>query len=116
MSTLKLRAPIPVMTEENEHNPQFRRQYMAFSDLTAAQVKTLSFLAYILRGHNDMAIADREEIPVYVLHLLRSCPADIPGVRKELLVATRHIILTSVRTAFCAYLVDFIDEKVRQMI
>lgn len=41
-----------------------------------------------------------KQISSSVINLLRSCPADAVATRKELLVATRHILATDFRKGF----------------
>lgn len=81
-------------------------------DLIAAQVKTLSFLTYLLRGYaNDMApYTDR--IAASVVHLMQSCPRDALSTRKELLVATRHILATDFRSGFYRRIDSLLDDRV----
>lgn len=64
------------------------------------QVKTLSFLTYLLRGFTPLMQPYERQISASVIMLLRSCPADAVGTRKELLVATRHILATEFRKGF----------------
>ena len=47
-----------------------------------------------------------------VIQLLISCPAEAVGTRKELLVATRHILATDFRRGFFAHIDVLLDEKV----
>lgn len=64
------------------------------------QVKTLSFLTYLLRGFTPLMQPYEQQISSSVIMLLRSCPADAVATRKELLVATRHILATDFRRGF----------------
>lgn len=64
------------------------------------QVKTLSFLTYLLRGFTPLMQEYEQQISSSVIMLLRSCPADAVATRKELLVATRHILATDFRKGF----------------
>ena len=49
-------------------------------------------------GESIKPLADK--LPTIVVHLLRDTPAAAAGVRKELLVATRHLLTSEFRTAF----------------
>ena len=82
-----------------------------FVDFVAAQVKTLSFLTYLLRGQAEYVRPHKEIIPLSVVQLLVSCPHDSIAVRKELLVATRHILATDFREGFFKHVDIFLDEK-----
>lgn len=57
-----------------------RRQM--FADLMLAQIKTLSFLAYVLRGYTAYMKKYAESIPQFVLRLLRDCPSEMSAARK----------------------------------
>jgi transformation/transcription domain-associated protein len=55
---------------------------LAFSDYISAQVKTLSFLAYILRGFANMLRPYHNFIPPFIIRVLRVCPAESAAARK----------------------------------
>jgi transformation/transcription domain-associated protein len=80
--------------------PLLRTRY---SEFVACQVKTLSFLTYLLRGFQDMMRQHEDRISRSVIDLLKNCPGDAVTTRKELLVATRHILATDFRKGFYAY-------------
>jgi transformation/transcription domain-associated protein len=85
---------------------------VAYVDFVAAQVKTLSFLAYLLRGFSESLRPYQENIPKYVTNLLISCPSESAAIRKELLIATRHILATDFRLGFVSQIDTLLDEKV----
>jgi len=62
-----------------------------YIDLKAAQVKTVSFITYLLRGNASLVEPHQEAISAAIVGLLQSCP-DVVATRKELLVATRHVL------------------------
>eukprot|EP00250_Pteridium_aquilinum_P025117 c30180_g1_i1 orf=1-957(-) len=64
-----------------------------YTELKAAQVKTVSFLTYLLRSFADCIRPHEESISKSIVNLLVSCP-DSVSIRKELLVATRHVLAT----------------------
>ena len=78
----------------------------------SVQVKTLSFITYLLRGQAEFVRPHKDTIPVSVVQLLISCPHDSLAVRKELLVATRHILATDFRDGFFKHVDIFLDERV----
>lgn len=53
-----------------------------FADLMLAQIKTLSFLAYLLRGYTTFMKKYAQIIPQFVLRLLRDCPPEMSAARK----------------------------------
>lgn len=107
MSTITLQ-PSPV----HRAMPNFNRE--VFVDFMGAQIKTLSFLAYIIRTF----LAQFQETinthaPTMVegmISLLRLCPIGPASLRKELLVATRHILATELRNKFITSIDLLFDE------
>ncbi|KAI7863236.1 hypothetical protein BDF14DRAFT_1989138 [Spinellus fusiger] len=83
-----------------------------YCDFIVAQVKTMSFLAYILRSYTTLLRPYQNQIPDFVLRLLRECPPESSGTRKELLVATRHILSTELRSSFVPKIDLLLNEKV----
>lgn len=83
----------------------------AFADLITAQVKTTSFLAYVLRVFGQQLSDFLPIFPDIVVRLLRDCPKERVAVRKELLVAVRHIINFNFRRIFVERLDDLLDER-----
>ncbi|ORY26601.1 putative histone acetyltransferase [Naematelia encephala] len=85
-----------------------------YTELIKAQVKTMAFLAYVLRGSAQVTnIKDYLEVfPEACLRLLRDCPPEDISTRKELLVATRHILTAESRVAFVPHVDTLLDERV----
>ena len=73
-----------------------------YADFKAAQVKTVSFLTYLLRSPTH-AVSYQDSICQSIVDLLVTCPDSI-NIRKELLVATRHVLATEHRHLFFPYL------------
>ncbi|KAI8643328.1 hypothetical protein BD408DRAFT_342632 [Parasitella parasitica] len=88
------------------------KQRGLYNEFIVAQVKTMSFLAYILRSYTTLLRPYQNKIPDFVLRLLRECPAESSSTRKELLVATRHILSTDFRTSFVPKIDLLLNEKV----
>ncbi|OAD08306.1 hypothetical protein MUCCIDRAFT_32523, partial [Mucor lusitanicus CBS 277.49] len=88
------------------------RNRSVYNDFIVAQVKTMSFLAYILRSYATLLRSFQNQIPDVVLRLLRECPPESSGTRKELLVATRHILSTDFRASFVPKIDLLLNEKV----
>ena len=55
----------------------------AATDFMAAQVKTLSFLTYLLRAFADFMRSYQESIPKCVIQLLLTCPPEAAASRKD---------------------------------
>ncbi|KAF9958937.1 hypothetical protein BGZ72_010618 [Mortierella alpina] len=88
------------------------RNRTVYSEFIVAQVKTMSFLAYILRGSANALRPHQNAIPDFVIRLLRDCPPEAAATRKELLVATRHILSIDFRQAFVPKIDILLNEKV----
>ncbi|KAG5438769.1 hypothetical protein PCANB_002489 [Pneumocystis canis] len=83
-----------------------------FGEFIIAQIKTMSFLAYVLRGFTATMKKYQNKIPEFCVRILKDCPPEISSARKELLVATRHILATDFRNAFVKKIDFLLDERV----
>ncbi|PMB68789.1 Transcription-associated protein 1 [Beauveria bassiana] len=83
----------------------------AFGDFITAQVKTMSFLAYLLRQHSSQLTDFLPSLPDIVVRLLKDCPKEKSGTRKELLIAIRHIINYNCRKIFLPKIDELLDER-----
>ena len=88
------------------------RNRALFSDMVTAQVKTMSFLAYVLRGSAPIVRQYAHLLPEVNVRLLKDCPPESAPVRKELLVATRHILSTDFRENYVGQIDTLLDERV----
>jgi len=84
----------------------------AFGDFITAQVKTMSFLAYLLRVYANQLSDFLPTLPSVVVRLLKDCPREKSGARKELLVAIRHIINFNYRRIFLNKIDELLDERI----
>ncbi|KAF2718982.1 hypothetical protein K431DRAFT_252186 [Polychaeton citri CBS 116435] len=87
------------------------RNRTAFGDLVTAQVKTMSFLAYLIRTHQNLLNDFLRELPNVVVRILQDCPREKSATRKELLVAIRHIINFNFRQVFLPKIKELLDEQ-----
>lgn len=83
----------------------------AFGEFITAQVKTMSFLAYLLRLYAHQLQDFLPTLPSVVVRLLKDCPREKSGARKELLVAIRHIINFNYRKIFLEKIDELLDER-----
>ncbi|KAH9909805.1 FAT domain-containing protein [Xylariomycetidae sp. FL2044] len=83
----------------------------AFGEFITAQVKTMSFLAYLLRQYSSQLADFLPTLPEIVVRLLKDCPREKSAARKELLVAIRHIINFNFRRIFLPKIDELLDEK-----
>ncbi|KAK6079371.1 histone acetylase complex subunit (FAT domain-containing protein) [Seiridium cupressi] len=83
----------------------------AFGEFITAQVKTMSFLAYLLRQYSSQLTDFLPTLPDIVVRLLQDCPREKSAARKELLVAIRHIINFNFRKIFLPKIDELLEEK-----
>ncbi|EGX94854.1 histone acetylase complex subunit Paf400, putative [Cordyceps militaris CM01] len=83
----------------------------AFGEFITAQVKTMSFLAYLLRAHSQQLTDFLQNLPDVVVRLLKDCPKEKSATRKELLIAIRHIINYNCRRIFLPKIDELLDER-----
>ncbi|XP_033222256.1 transformation/transcription domain-associated protein [Belonocnema kinseyi] len=83
-----------------------------FVDFMGAQIKTLSFLAYIIRIYQDVVSQHSTMMVQGMLGLLTLCPMEVAHLRKELLIATRHILATDLKTKFIPHMEHLFNEEV----
>jgi transformation/transcription domain-associated protein len=58
------------------------RNKTLFGEFVVCQVKTMSLLAFLLRNPNDALKTFRQQIPEYVVRLLKDCPPELSAARK----------------------------------
>ncbi|KAF2841297.1 hypothetical protein M501DRAFT_1000466 [Patellaria atrata CBS 101060] len=87
------------------------RNRAAFGDFITMQVKTMSFLAYLLRVYSQQLTDFLPTLPDVVVRLLKDIPREKSGARKELLVAIRHIINFNFRKIFLKKIDELLDER-----
>lgn len=83
-----------------------------YAEVIKSQVKTMAFLAYVLRGSAENVRNWLDVFPEACVRLLRDCPPEDVATRKELLIATRHMLTSDFRTAFIPYIDMLLNEKV----
>lgn len=85
-----------------------------FVDFMGAQIKTLAFLAYTIKtfsgGLMEIIESHAKTLVDGMFSLLRLCLKESAHLRKELLVATRHILATNLRTHFVPSIELLFDE------
>nr|CDS25899.2 transformation:transcription domain associated [Hymenolepis microstoma] len=95
-----------------------------YLDFMAAQVKTLSFLAYIVKYHQVNTLNTTEPlhpcieshymaIVKGIMNLMITCPSTATNLRKEFFIATRHILnFPDIRPKFLHVIDDMMDDSV----
>ncbi|BGP26145.1 transcription-associated protein 1 [Rhodotorula toruloides] len=84
----------------------------AFQDMVMAQTKTMSFLAYIHRVSNTALSSYLNVLPEIAVRLMKDCPSEAVAMKRDLIIATRHILQSDLRTAFLSQIDTLLDEHV----
>ncbi len=105
MNTITLQ-PTVAQREHKDFNKE------VFIDFMGAQIKTLSFLAYIIRIYQEVVSTHSTLMVKGMLSLLSVCPHEVAHLRKELLIAARHILATELRIKFVPYMEKLFDEDI----
>ncbi|RDB22695.1 Transcription-associated protein 1 [Hypsizygus marmoreus] len=84
----------------------------AYSDFIHAQIKILSYLAYVMRYSGDPDESYGERLILIALRMLQDCPAQGIALRKELMVVFRHLMGQPARKALFPHLDKLFDENV----
>ncbi|XVF62182.1 hypothetical protein PTKIN_Ptkin08bG0196500 [Pterospermum kingtungense] len=82
-----------------------------FIELKAAQVKTVSFLTYLLKSSADSIRPHEESICKSIVNLLVTC-SDSLSTRKELLVALKHVLGTDFKRGLFPLIDTLLEERV----
>ena len=105
MNTISLQPP-----QHLRQSPNFNKE--VFVDFMGAQIKTLSFLAYIIRIYQTEVGHHSNLMVKGMLSLLTICPHEVAHLRKELLIAARHILATDLRSKFVPLMEKLFDENI----
>ncbi|KAJ3340113.1 hypothetical protein HDU93_007338 [Gonapodya sp. JEL0774] len=84
----------------------------AYGEFKSMQIKTISFIAYIMRNYIAQLKPYQSKIADGVMALMKDCPPEMSTIRKELLVATRHIWASEFRSSFVPRIDTLLNEKV----
>ncbi|XP_031399626.1 transformation/transcription domain-associated protein isoform X1 [Punica granatum] len=82
-----------------------------FLELKGAQVKTVSFLTYLLKSFADYIRPHEESICRSIVNLLVTC-SDSVSTRKELLVALKHVLGTDFKRGLFPLIDTLLEERV----
>lgn len=82
-----------------------------FIELKGAQVKTVSFLTYLLKSFADYIRPHEESICKSIVNLLVTC-SDSVSIRKELLVALKHVLGTDCKRGLFPLIDTLLEERV----
>ncbi|KAJ4844568.1 hypothetical protein Tsubulata_023584 [Turnera subulata] len=82
-----------------------------FIELKGAQVKTVSFLTYLLKTFAEYIRPHEESICKSIVNLLVTC-SDSVSIRKELLVALKHVLGTDFKRGLFPLIDTLLEERV----
>ncbi|KAI9615597.1 hypothetical protein H4Q26_011539 [Puccinia striiformis f. sp. tritici PST-130] len=82
------------------------------TELTIAQVKVMSFIAYVIRAQSPLVQPFGPEIPTIVIRILKDIPPESSLSRRELIVALRHILGTEYRALFIPFLSELLNMRI----
>ncbi|XP_076887806.1 uncharacterized protein LOC143538050 [Bidens hawaiensis] len=82
-----------------------------FTELKGAQVKTVSFLTYLLKSFADYIRAHEDSICKSIVNLLVTC-SDSVSIRKELLIALKHVLGTDFKRGLFPLIDTLLEERV----
>ncbi|WAR58696.1 hypothetical protein PtB15_10B34 [Puccinia triticina] len=82
------------------------------TELMIAQVKVMSFIAYVIRAQSHLVQPFGTEIPPIVIRILKDIPPESSLSRRELIVALRHILGTEFRSVFIPFLNDLLNFRI----
>lgn len=90
-------------------SPTFNKE--VFVDFMGAQIKTLSFLAYMARIYQNEVSREAPLLVKGMLGLLSLCPMEVAYLRRDLLIAARHILNTELRLGKILEIEGFFAEQ-----
>ncbi|XP_035793214.1 transcription-associated protein 1-like isoform X2 [Anopheles albimanus] len=97
-------------TSAHKASPGFNKEI--YVDFMGAQIKTLTFSAYIMRLFPENVQTHASTMVKGMINLLENCPKEVASLRKELLVASRHILQTEFRNHFVPTIEKLFDDDV----
>lgn len=72
----------------------------------------MSFLAYMLRVSSTALSAYVHVLPDIAVRLMKDCPSECVAMRRDLVVATRHILQSELRSTFLGQIDTMLDDHV----
>lgn len=111
MEALALKPPSIKTLGEIDSN--IKRLFLARArELVSCQAKTLSFLIFFLRNFAQDLKPYEDRLAANVLTIMSSCPREAVGTRREILVATRHLLNSDFRAGFFRHIDPMLDERI----
>lgn len=95
---------------QHRASPGFNKEIIV--DFMGAQIKTLSFLAYVIRVYQDVISQHSTMLVKGIVGLFQLCPMEVAHLRKDLVIASRHILATDLRNQFIPHMECFFNEDI----
>ncbi len=86
--------------------------YKRAREFLSAQVKTLTFVTFLLSRYGEQMKPHEDNLATNVLNLFQMCPREAIATRKDLLLALRHIFATDFRSGFFKHIDLLLDDRV----
>ncbi|KAG5928504.1 hypothetical protein E4U42_000535 [Claviceps africana] len=86
-------------------------QRAAYGDFITVQIKTMSFLAFLMRQYASQLADFLPSLAEVVVRLLKDCPREKSAARKELLIAIRHIVNYNYSKLFLPKIDELLDDR-----
>ncbi|PCH41022.1 hypothetical protein WOLCODRAFT_151061 [Wolfiporia cocos MD-104 SS10] len=83
----------------------------AYSDFIAAQIKQVSFIAFIYRGLPDQQDIEFDSIMLTSVRLLQDSPSTSVAARKDMIVVFRHLLNTPHKRVLIPQIDKLLDER-----
>ncbi|CAF1003204.1 unnamed protein product, partial [Didymodactylos carnosus] len=100
-----------ILQPTNEQRAQPNFSIDIYIDFLTTQVKTLSFLAFVGKQYQEQLAQYSETLVLALIQLLENCPPENVQLRKDIIVAARHILSTDLRNLFIPHVKRFFDEN-----
>ncbi|GFN80649.1 transformation/transcription domain-associated protein [Plakobranchus ocellatus] len=95
---------------QHRTNPAFNRE--VFVDFIAAQIKTLTFLAFIMKMYQGAVNNHPTQMVQGLLGLMTLCPPEVAHLRKDLLISARYILTTDFKNRFVPVIEKLFDDNI----
>ncbi|KAJ3865184.1 hypothetical protein EV359DRAFT_39363 [Lentinula novae-zelandiae] len=87
------------------------KNHALYHDLLSAQIKMLSYLAFVMRHTPEQSDNYGDRLILHALRLQQDCPANGILLRKELIVVFRHLMATPYRRSLIPHLDKLLNER-----
>lgn len=68
-----------------------------YVEFLSAQVKTLSFIAYVIKVHSDYVAKYAPVLIEGLFSCFNLCPKEVTSIRRDLIIGLRHILGSELR-------------------